>query len=119
MSWVTITVVVPRSRPSALSIDAVEDIATVEDVDALFVGPVDLALSLRVPMRAPEVEAAIARILAAARAADLPCGFFVPNGAAAARRAADGFTWFIVGSDHSHYQTRLRVELARAAEAQE
>ena len=96
-------------------LEAAEDIAAVSGVDALFVGPVDLAHSLGVPADAPALEAAIARILSAARAASLACGIFVPDGATAARRAKEGFTWFIIGSDQSHYQTQLRAELAHAA----
>lgn len=93
---------------------AVAQIAAVPGVDALFVGPVDLARSLGVAADAPELNSATAHILAVGQAAGLACGIFVPDGAGAVRRAAEGFTWFIVGSDQSHYQTRLRAELERA-----
>lgn len=94
-------------------------IAAVPGVDALFVGPADLSLSLGVAMDAPELDEAIAQILARGQAAGRACGIFVPNGAAAARRAADGFTWFIIGSDQSHYQSALRAEIVSLAKITE
>lgn len=57
---------------TAAALDAVEEIAAVEGVDALFVGPFDLSLALGLPPGdndgLPAFDAAIARINAAARA---------------------------------------------------
>lgn len=96
-------------------LDAVEAIAAVPGVDALFIGPADLSLSLGIAMDAPEIVDAILRIRVAANAAGIACGIFVADGRAAARRAGEGFTWFIIGSDQSHFQSSLRAELTRAA----
>jgi 4-hydroxy-2-oxoheptanedioate aldolase len=56
---------------SAAGLEAVEQIAAVEDVDALLVGPADLSFELGLPLQpfAPEMRAAIARIEQAAEAA--------------------------------------------------
>ncbi len=57
---------------TAAALDAVEEIAAVEGVDALFVGPFDLSLALGLPPGdndgLPAFDAAIARINVAARA---------------------------------------------------
>ena len=109
-------VIVATQIEDRAGLDAVDEIAAVDGIDALFVGPVDLALSLGVEGGAPEIDTALARIAEASKAAELSCGIFAPDGRVAARHAGQGFTWFIVGSDQSHYQARLREELARIEE---
>lgn len=77
------------------------EIAAVEGVDALFVGPGDLSTNLDAMgnPNAKHVQQAIAQVLAAARAAGKPAGILAPQKADADRYLSDGFTMVAVGSD--------------------
>lgn len=70
-------------------------------LDGLFIGPNDLAVSLgHDPMKpGPEVDAAIARIVAAGRQRGLICGIFCANAAVAVQRKAQGFNFVVPGND--------------------
>ena len=76
-------------------------IAAVPGVDALFVGPGDLSATLghMGNPAAPEVQAAIAAVLTAARAAGKAAGILAPVPEDADRYLAAGFTMLAVGSD--------------------
>lgn len=88
-------------------LDAIEEICAVEGLLALLIGPFDLSVSLRFEgdYRHPEVREAIDRMLAAARANDLPviAPIFDPDRDAARRQrdewAARGARLFVVGTD--------------------
>lgn len=86
---------------SRAGLAAAGEIAAVDGVDALFVGPSDLAAALGHLGNAahPEVQAAIAAILAAARAAGKPSGILAPVEADARRYMEMGATVVAVGSD--------------------
>ena len=77
------------------------DIAAVEGVDALFVGPSDLAASCGHLGNAghPEVQALIASVFAAAKRAGKPSGILAPIEADARRYIEMGATFVAVGSD--------------------
>lgn len=87
-------------------IDAVEradEIYAVPGIDAIFIGPNDLAGSLRSPDgKAPSGElheATMMRILAAAQRHGVPCGLHVGSAADASRRIEQGFQFIAVGSE--------------------
>jgi len=76
-------------------------IAEVEGVDALFIGPSDLAASLGhigEPLH-PEVTAAIDQARAAIAAAGKPAGIFAVSPEHARQAIADGFAFVSVGTD--------------------
>lgn len=77
------------------------EIAAVDGVDALFVGPGDLSTNLGAMgnPNAPHVQDAIAQVCAAARAAGKAAGILAPQKADADRYLAAGFTMVAVGSD--------------------
>jgi 4-hydroxy-2-oxoheptanedioate aldolase len=86
---------------SAAAVDAVEDILKVDGVDAIFLGPSDLAASMGLlgQQEHPEVRAAVEHCLAAAKAAGKPAGVnaFAP---ATARAYLDaGAAFILVGAD--------------------
>jgi len=83
----------------AEALERLDAIAAVPEVDVLFVGPADLSSSLGCAIDAPELEAAIDRVIAAARHAGKAAGLFVGTGAQVARWAAKGITVFVCGSD--------------------
>jgi len=85
-------------------IDAVEhidEIVKVPGIDVVFVGPFDLACSMGHIGRPdhPEVEAAIARVLAATLEAGLIPGIFCMGAEAAVKRAGQGFRFVAAGLD--------------------
>jgi 4-hydroxy-2-oxoheptanedioate aldolase len=86
---------------SADGLAAIEQIAAVDGVDALFIGPADLAGSLGHlgDPRHAEVQAAIDDALRRIRAAGKPAGIFALDANDAARRIADGAAFVSVGSD--------------------
>lgn len=92
---------------SATAVNAAPEIAAVEGIDCLFVGPSDLAAGLGHLGNAnhPEVQAAIARVFAAAKAAGKPSGILAPVEAEARRYLAMGATFVAVGSDLGVFRT--------------
>lgn len=86
---------------SRAGLDAVDEIAAVEGVDALFIGPADLAASLGhlgAP-RHPEVQSAIVEALQRIRAAGKPAGIFALSPEDARARIEQGFAFLSVGTD--------------------
>ncbi|MFN3370809.1 MAG: HpcH/HpaI aldolase family protein [Sphingomonadaceae bacterium] len=85
----------------AQALDHLDAIARTPGLDALFVGRADLTLSLDAASPdAPEVEAAVDRIVAAGRAAGIATGMFLPRTADVPRWRAAGATLFLLESDH-------------------
>jgi 2-dehydro-3-deoxyglucarate aldolase/4-hydroxy-2-oxoheptanedioate aldolase len=100
------------------ALDAVEDIAALDGVDVLFVGPRDLSHALDVPGRtqAPAYLAALDRVLAAAKAHGKAAGLLVSDGAAAARMTVAGWRFLAIGSDATLLAGAVSAELRRATE---
>lgn len=87
-------------------IDAVniaDEIYAVPGIDAVFVGPNDLAATLRKPDGTPPskelMEETLTRIREAAQRQKLPCGLHVNSIADAQRRIAEGWQFLAVGSE--------------------
>lgn len=101
---------------SARAVEQVEDIAALDEVDVLFVGPRDLSHDLGVPgdTRAPRYLEALDRVRSTAQRFGKSCGLLVPDGAAAAEKHSEGWTFVGVGSDSSLLATALTAELNRA-----
>nr|WP_297526843.1 2-dehydro-3-deoxyglucarate aldolase [uncultured Roseateles sp.] len=94
-----IAVIVQIESPAGVA--AVADIAAVAGVDAVFIGPSDLAAGyghLGNPQH-PDVQAAMAAIYAACRAAGKPVGILAPVEADARRYIEQGASFVAVGSD--------------------
>jgi 2-dehydro-3-deoxyglucarate aldolase/4-hydroxy-2-oxoheptanedioate aldolase len=83
------------------AVNVVEEIAALEDLDFLFVGPADLSQSLGIPCQweHPELWRAIERVATACRAANRPWAI-LPIGHEFARRAVDlGCIMLSIGID--------------------
>ncbi len=94
-----------------------DDILAVDGVDAVYVGPADLSLSLGLPPgnnddRA-EFRDALATIVAACRQHGVVPGIHA-SGALAARRLEEGFRMITVSSDLLAVRTRMAEELDEA-----
>ena len=83
------------------ALDEVESIAAIDGVDVLFVGPLDLSVSLGIPMQFdhPDFIAALRRVSEAAAAEGKAAGFLTQNPDHVASWKAMGFTFIAFGSD--------------------
>lgn len=86
----------------AEALDEIDAIAAVEGIDALFIGRIDLTISLGCDgPDDPLVVAACERIVAACVAARRPVGMFLPRAGDVPQWRARGASLFLLGSDHS------------------
>jgi 4-hydroxy-2-oxoheptanedioate aldolase len=101
---------------SARAVAAAEEIAAIEGVDVLFVGPRDLSHDLGVPgqVTAPAYLDALDHVRSAAQKHGKACGLLVTDGAAAVAKRAEGWTFITVGSDSSLLAAAATAQLARA-----
>jgi 4-hydroxy-2-oxoheptanedioate aldolase len=101
---------------SARAVGNAAEIAAVDGVDVLFVGPRDLSHDLGVPgqVTAPEYREALGRVLRAAQKHGKACGMLVPDGSSAAARHAEGWTFLVVGSDSTLLAGAAAHQLASA-----
>ncbi len=83
------------------ALDCVDDIAAIEGVDILFMGPLDLSLSLGIPRQLdhPEMRAAKARVVEACRRAGKAAGILVGREEHIQEAVASGFTFIGLSSD--------------------
>jgi 4-hydroxy-2-oxoheptanedioate aldolase len=90
------------------------EIAAVEGVDIVFIGPTDLSGSIGLPGQtgAPEVEALIARAMAAARQAGKPLASVPRIGRSWQQVFDDGFAMVATGSEIYYYRTATQALLA-------
>jgi 4-hydroxy-2-oxoheptanedioate aldolase len=101
---------------SARAVAAAEEIAAVDGVDVLFVGPRDLSHDLGVPgqLTAPAFQNALEKVRLAAAEHGKACGLLVPDGAAAASKIDEGWKFIVVGSDSTLLATHAMEQLTRA-----
>ena len=104
---------------SAAAVGNAEAIAALDGVDVLFVGPRDLSHDLGVPgdLAAPAFTEAIAHVLAAGRRHGKACGLLVADGAAAAPRLEQGWSFVGIGSDSTLLAAAVTAEFGRARTA--
>ncbi|MDP2949317.1 MAG: aldolase/citrate lyase family protein [Chloroflexota bacterium] len=110
-------------------IDAVaraEEIMTTPGIDAVFIGPNDLAASMGLPLGLdnphPEHQAAVARVLEAGKRLGLPVGIHCGSVQAVNQRIAEGFLWLALSSDAgllagAAHQAFQQLDTAAAQEA--
>ncbi|BAE66002.1 unnamed protein product [Aspergillus oryzae RIB40] len=84
---------------SRSGLDSVEEIAKVEGLDVLLIGPFDLAKQIGVVRGGDEHTAAIDRILKAAKAAGKKAAIFCTSGEQARQYAEQGFDMVSVITD--------------------
>ena len=86
---------------SAKGVDSAEAIAAIDGIDALFIGPSDLsaAMGFMGQPNHPDVQAAMARVLAAGNKHQKAVGILAPVEDDARRYLAQGMTFVAVGGD--------------------
>lgn len=83
------------------AVEAIEEIAAVEGVDALYIGRVDLTVAYGVErLDDARVVTAMETVCAAARRFDRPVGMYLSNPEEVALWREKGATLFLLGSDH-------------------
>ncbi|EXJ77803.1 2,4-dihydroxyhept-2-ene-1,7-dioic acid aldolase [Capronia epimyces CBS 606.96] len=96
---------------------SVEEIAKVDGIDVLFVGPWDLGNNIGHPVEgefSPELNAAIERVLKAAQAAGKWSGIYCPSGEWARKYADQGFQMISVINDMTAIPTYMAESLSKA-----
>jgi 4-hydroxy-2-oxoheptanedioate aldolase len=101
---------------SVRAVAEAEEIASIDGVDVLFVGPRDLSHDLGVPGRvtAPEYLDAIEQVRLTAHKHGKACGLLVNDGGAAQAKLAEGWTFVAVGSDSTLLAAAAQAQLDRA-----
>jgi len=111
------TVAVIPMIETVQAIANLDDILAVPGIDAVYVGPADLSLTLGLPPGnndgEPAFDEALATIVAACRKAGVVPGIHA-SGALAERRLEQGFQMITVAGDLLAMRTRLTEELAQA-----
>ncbi len=84
---------------TAEAAEQISEIAAVDDVDVIFVGPTDLSHSLGLPGQVdhPDVQAVIAQIVEAVRNAEPALGIYAGSAEAVQRWRSQGFQYFAIG----------------------
>ena len=103
---------------TADALDHVQEIAAIDGIDALYIGPSDLSLALgfdAVPAWGePALDDALARVLAACRAHGVAAGVHCGDGASGRRHMELGFRMITVATDAHMLVRGVRAELAAA-----
>jgi len=86
---------------TATGVENADEIAAVDGIDSLFVGPADLSASLGVfgQWESPELREAMGRVIEAGSAAGTPVGTLVVRGEDVADRVDVGFDYQMAGKD--------------------
>ncbi len=96
---------------SRKAVAAIDEICAVEGVDCVFIGPSDLAAGygyLGNPLH-PEVQEAMQKIIASAKAHGKPAGILAPVEADARRYLEMGLTFVAVGSDLGAFRNATQM----------
>ncbi len=108
------------------AVDRADEIMTAPGIDAVFIGPNDLAASMGVPLGLdnphPDHRAAVARVLETGKRLGLPVGIHCGTVEAVNERIAEGFLWLALSTDagllsEAVNQAFQGLETAAAAEA--
>jgi len=92
----------------------VEQIAAVEGIDALFIGPADLSFDLKARSSSLSYDDCVAAIANAAKTHQKGCGILVRHADDQAKLLGMGFTWLAMDSDLSLLREGFRKNLAAA-----
>lgn len=112
------TVVAIAQIEDAQALTNLDEIATTPGIDCLFVGRMDLAVSLGAATALdPIVAEAVAKICVAGKRHGVPVGMFVPAGETCAMWQEHGATFFMLGSDQQFMLDGARALVMRLQQA--
>ncbi len=100
---------------TAKAVENLESIASVPDVDVLFVGPLDLSISLQKPGRFddPDFMAVLKKIASVARSAGKAAGILLPGFSPLPLTAELGYTFVAVGTDGSMVTAGMKENISK------
>lgn len=103
------------------AVEELERIVVCPGIDAVYVGPNDLALALGLPVgrRGPEFETAIERVLSVCREHGIPAGFHATSGQAALEAIERGFAMATISTDAALLTAVYQAEFQVASAAYE
>jgi 2-dehydro-3-deoxyglucarate aldolase/4-hydroxy-2-oxoheptanedioate aldolase len=101
------------------AVNNISEILAVKGIDSVMVGGLDLSGSMGLLGQTdhPEVEGAIQKVLAASKAARVPCGIVTVSVDDANRRIEQGFTHMIMGIDVLYMNSAISSALAQVKQA--
>lgn len=104
---------------SRAAVDAADELAAIDGVDVLFVGPADLSHEMGIPgeLADPRFAAALERVAAAAAAHGKAAGMLVRDASEVAAYLARGYRFLGIGSDSGLVIRGAREQLAEARSA--
>ena len=114
--WANENVLVAAQVETRRALDDLDAILTVDGLDLVFVGPMDLASSLGFLPNSPEADKVIEDVLARAHSAGLKTGIFAATAEQATRWRGLGVQLIIVASDLMFMGSGLAAALATLAE---
>ena len=99
----------------------IDEIFSVEGIDAYFIGPGDLAASMGVPVVLgenpdPRYQDAVATIIAAGKKYEVPAGFHVATPEECNRRIQEGFQFLALGTDSFFLTGAARTAIGKVAQ---
>jgi len=113
-------VVMPQIE-TAEAIENLDEILDVPGIDAVYVGPSDLAMALGSQPRSgqndPKVVAARNKIVETCKRHGVPAGIHTPSAEAALKMIADGFQLVTIASDDRFLMTTAKAELTAVKSA--
>lgn len=101
---------------TASAVEQAGEIAAVEGIDALFIGPADLSFDLKAQNAARSYDECVDVIVKAARDHGKGCGILVRHADDKEKLKALGFTWIAMDSDLSLVREGFKKNLAVARE---
>lgn len=104
---------------SRVAVEAIDELAAIDGVDVLFVGPADLSHDMGVPgdFADPGFVAALDRVVASATAHGKATGILVRGASEVTAYRARGFTFIGIGSDSGLVTSGARSQVAEARAA--
>lgn len=103
---------------SAEGVENVEDVTSIDGVSGVFIGPVDLRLSLGLSGadgEEPVYKAALQKIIGATKKRGMVVGSLALDEKIARKRAMEGFNFLVVSTDAMSMVSRVKLDLDRVS----
>ncbi|MDW7670698.1 MAG: aldolase/citrate lyase family protein [Bacillota bacterium] len=97
------------------SLDVIEEIAAIDEVDVVFLGPFDLSQSLGIPGQTahPLIQEAVKKVLGACSKHNKAAGIFAADGDQAKKRLGEGFQYVTINLDMTLFGQKCLEELKK------
>ncbi len=106
------TLLIPQCETLGV-LDNIEEIAAMDGVDGIFIGPFDLSIAMGIPgqFSDPRFQAAVARVRAACKENGKFCMSFAGNEEAVLKGYADGYDAMVYEIDAVHFISALKARV--------